>query len=255
MPEIGARAAPEADGPPSRRDLHAARPGRSSVPPDTWRGEALMRDVWRIGMSNALIAGAGRSRPGRCRCPPAMSPTGCTGLPGCRTWPRRALRDRHVRARHHVDTWIRDAMAAFNGFAWRDGPDGRTRLWHWLRCSGQTLFERRPRARAARPAWPALLRQLRYLSERLRPDAAVDPRSALDGGSWLHGRRGFVFRTDLAWRSPARRIAGPAGRRSARRRSCRMAAMSAAAPSRRLLTCAAATCCSRWRKCCTRAGH
>ncbi|MEZ6013388.1 MAG: heparinase, partial [Hyphomonas sp.] len=105
------------------------------VPPDMLRGEALMRDVWRIGMSRMTLE------------------------PGQDPWsvplPSKHVADRlhrfawlpdlfaqgeqgAVRARAHVDAWIAQ-NGRFNGFAWRLDPTA-ARLWHWLRC-GEDLFE------------------------------------------------------------------------------------------------------------------
>mgnify|MGYP003625746535 CR=1 FL=1 len=138
------------------------------VPPDTLRGEALMRDVWRIGMSRMTLE-------------PGQSPW---SVP----MPSKHVADRlhrfawlpdlfsqgdegAIRARHHVDTWI-EMYGGFNGFAWRTDPTA-ARLWHWLRC-GEDLFEEGPEpARQARLA--CLLHQLRYLESQ--SDAAVDPKA------------------------------------------------------------------------------
>jgi uncharacterized heparinase superfamily protein len=88
------------------------------VPPDTWRGEALMRDVWRIGMERLTLERA--------------------QAPWSVPLPSRHFADRlhrfdwlpdlisqgpagAGRAGAFVDSWI-DAFGTFNGFAWRSEP-------------------------------------------------------------------------------------------------------------------------------------
>jgi uncharacterized heparinase superfamily protein len=99
-----------------------------------------------------------------------MSPTGCTGLPGCRTFSRKAKKAL-IRARAHVDAWI-EMFGGFNGFAWRTDPTA-ARLWHWLRC-GEDLFEEGPEA-ARQARLSCLHHQLRYLESQA--DAEIAPRA------------------------------------------------------------------------------
>jgi uncharacterized heparinase superfamily protein len=149
---------------PQSFTLHLA----NIIPPDTLRGEALMRGVWRIGMTRMTLE-------------PSQSPW---SVP----MPSKHVADRlhrfawlpdlfsqgedgAARARAHVDSWI-EIHGRFNGFAWRIDPTA-ARLWHWLRC-GEDLFEEGSEpARQAR--LDCLLRQLHYLEDQA--DAAPDPKS------------------------------------------------------------------------------
>jgi len=138
------------------------------VPPDMFRGEALMRGVWRIGMSRMTLE-------------PSQDPW---SMP----LPSKHVADRlhrfawapdlfaqgeegAVRARAHVDSWI-SQLGRFNGFAWRIDPTA-ARVWNWMRC-GENLFEEgAPAARIQR--LECLIRQLRYLEDQA--GAAPDPKS------------------------------------------------------------------------------
>lgn len=140
------------------------------LPPDTRRGDALMNNIWRIGMERVVMA------PGT---PPWSAPL-----------PSRHFADRlhrfawlpdlasqgpssENRARAFVDDWITQ-YGRFDGFAWRVDA-AATRTWNWLRC-GSILFD---------PAHPGsserlgnLVRQLRFLRETV--DGTPDPR-----GRWM----------------------------------------------------------------------
>ncbi len=108
---------------------------RPVAPADELRGESLMRDVWRIGMSK-LEMKLGR--------PPWSVPL-----------PSKHFADRihrfdwladvftqgdtgADRARFLVDDWIEN-FGRFNGFAWRAGCTA-DRVWNWMLC-GPALFD------------------------------------------------------------------------------------------------------------------
>ncbi|MEH6693632.1 MAG: heparinase II/III family protein [Hyphomonas sp.] len=146
------------------------------IPADTWRGEALMRDIWRIGMERLILERAQ---------PPWSVPL-----------PSRHFADRlhrfdwlsdmasqgpsgQERAAAFVDSWIQ-SFGTFNGFAWRAEPTAN-RLWNWMRCS-QTLFgEGCPPERME-----CLVRQMRYLSEIL--DQTTNPRTRWIGSCLMVAR-------------------------------------------------------------------
>lgn len=146
------------------------------IPADTWRGEALMRDIWRIGMERLILERAQ---------PPWSVP-----LPSRHFADRlhrfdwlsdMASQDRagQERAAAFVDSWIQ-SFGAFNGFAWRAEPTAN-RLWNWMRCS-QTLFgEGCPHERME-----CLVRQMRYLSEIL--DQTTNPRTRWIGSCLMVAR-------------------------------------------------------------------
>ena len=104
------------------------------VPTDDRRGEALMQDIWRIGMERLTLA------PGQ---PPWSTPL-----------PSKHFADRlhrfswlpdlfdqgdlgAERARRFVDDWI-ESHGSFNGFSWRLAPTS-VRCWNWMLC-GAALF-------------------------------------------------------------------------------------------------------------------
>lgn len=146
------------------------------VPPDAWRGEALMRDVWRIGMERLTLE-------------PAQAPW---SVP---------LPSRHFADRLHRFDWLPDLVAqgtagirranacldswietygAFNGFAWRAEPMAN-RLWNWMRCSEHVFSGDSPPARME-----CLIRQLRFLCESL--DQATDPKTRWIGSCVMVAR-------------------------------------------------------------------
>ncbi|MEQ3747624.1 MAG: heparinase II/III family protein [Henriciella sp.] len=108
---------------------------RQIVPPDTLRGETLMRGIWRIGTDRVTIEDG-------------VAPWGV------------AMPSRHYANRLHrfdwladlftqgeagidrahliVDDWIEN-FGRFDGFSWRTGCAG-DRVWNWMRC-GAALFE------------------------------------------------------------------------------------------------------------------
>ena len=138
------------------------------APPDTDRGDALMRGIWRTGMFRMTLE-------------PSQDPWSIA-------LPSKHVADRMhrfawlpdvmahseegaIRARALVDSWI-DQNGQFNGFAWRVDPTA-ARLWHWLRC-GEDLFEEGPES-ARQERLDCLSRQLRYLDDQV--DATVDPKA------------------------------------------------------------------------------
>ncbi|MEH6487372.1 heparinase II/III family protein [Hyphomonas oceanitis] len=146
------------------------------IPADTWRGEALMRDTWRIGMERLILERAQ---------PPWSAPL-----------PSRHFADRlhrfdwlsdlvsqgtvgQERAAGFVDSWIQ-SFGTFNGFAWRAEPTAH-RLWNWMRCSEVLFTEDCPPERME-----CLMRQLRYLSEIL--DQTTNPRTRWMGSCLMVAR-------------------------------------------------------------------
>ncbi len=149
---------------------------RNLLPPDAQRGEALISDVWRIGMSREQLA------------------------PGETPW-RLSLPSRHFsdriqrfdwlpdllahgeagadRARVLVDDWI-EVFGKFDGFAWRAGPTA-DRVWNWMRA-GPALFdsgEEEPR----QIRMESFARQTRHLEAVV--DAATDPAARWRGACAL----------------------------------------------------------------------
>ncbi|WP_300377723.1 heparinase II/III family protein [Henriciella sp.] len=132
------------------------------APADELRGESLMRDIWRIGMSKMELA-AGHS-------------------PWSKPLPSRHYADRlhrfdwlgdlftqgpagADRARFLVDDWI-DNYGRFNGFAWRAGC-AADRIWNWMLC-GPGLFEHGDNG-AVTQRLEVLARQIRHV-ETLQDD-------------------------------------------------------------------------------------
>ena len=146
------------------------------VPPDTWRGEALMRDVWRIGMERLTLERAQ---------PPWSVPL-----------PSRHFADRlhrfdwlpdlvsqgpagAGRAGAFIDSWI-DTFGTFNGFAWRAEPTAN-RIWNWMRCASAVFT-----ADARPQRMECLVRQLRFLSDAL--DQTTDPKTRWMGSCVMVAR-------------------------------------------------------------------
>ncbi|KCZ91692.1 heparinase II/III family protein [Hyphomonas johnsonii] len=149
------------------------------IPPDTWRGEALMRDTWRIGMERLTL------------------PKGAA--PWTAALPSRHYADRlhrfdwlpdlisqgeagEQRAVEFVDSWI-EAFGAFDGFAWRAEPTAY-RLWNWMRCSDVLFPNGGGSERDAR--MENLVRQLRYLADAL--EHTSDPKTRWMGSCVLVAR-------------------------------------------------------------------
>lgn len=138
------------------------------LPPDDRRGEALLRDIWRIGQQRIVLQ-------------PGQSPWSVE------------MPSRHFADRVHRFGWAYDLLAQgeagkarlialtddwvskfgkFHGFAWRLEPT-TSRCWNWLRCGPDLLEAGDDAARTAR--LESLSRQLRYIQETL--GAANDPKS------------------------------------------------------------------------------
>lgn len=138
------------------------------LPPDDRRGEALLRDVWRIGQQRILLQ-------------PDQSPWSIE------------MPSRHFADRVHRFGWAADLLAQgdagaarlvaltddwtqkfgkFHGFAWRLEPT-TSRCWNWLRCGPALLDAGEDDDRTAR--LESLSRQLRYIQETVA--AAKDPKS------------------------------------------------------------------------------
>ena len=133
---------------------------KSPLPADELRGEALMRDVWRIGQARRVFddgaAPWGEAAPSRHF---ADRVHRFDWLPDLFTQGEAGA----DRARYLVDDWI-DVYGKFNGFTWRIGPTA-DRVWNWLRC-GAALFEKgEDDARKAR--LESLMRQIRHLEESI----------------------------------------------------------------------------------------
>ena len=134
------------------------------APPDTMRGESLMKDIWRIG-ADKIEMNEGL--------PPWTAPL-----------PSRHFADRvhrfdwladvfaqgeegAERACYLVDDWIAN-FGRFNGFAWRVGCTA-DRLWNWMVCGGK-LFTLGEQAEIDQRL-ESLARQLRHV-ETLQNDCA-----------------------------------------------------------------------------------
>ena len=138
------------------------------VPPDELRGEALMRGVWRIGMTRMTL------EPGQDPWSVALPSKHVADRLHRFAWlPDLFARGEEgaIRARAHVDAWIAQ-NGRFNGFAWRVDPTA-ARLWHWLRC-GEDLFEEGAEA-ARHERLDCLVRQLRYIEDQA--DTTADPKA------------------------------------------------------------------------------
>ncbi len=141
---------------------------KNLLPPDDRRGEALLRDVWRIGQQRIVLQ-------------PGQSPWSVE------------MPSRHFADRVHRFGWACDLLAQgeagkarlialtddwvskfgkFHGFAWRLEPT-TSRCWNWLRCGSDLLEAGNDAVRTAR--LESLSRQLRYIQETL--GAANDPKS------------------------------------------------------------------------------
>ena len=149
---------------PTAYSLHL----KNLLPPDDRRGEALLRDVWRIGQQRIVLQ-------------PGQSPWSVE------------MPSRHFADRVHRFGWAYDLLAQgeagkarlialtddwvskfgkFHGFAWRLEPT-TSRCWNWLRCGPDLLEAGDDAVRTAR--LESLSRQLRYIQETL--GAANDPKS------------------------------------------------------------------------------
>ena len=130
------------------------------LPPDTMRGDVLMRDIWRIGQDRFECA-AGQA-------------------PWAIDMPSRHFADRihrfdwlpdlytqgeagAERARALVDDWIEN-FGRFHGFAWRTDV-AADRVWNWMRC-GDGLFGVGDEAAIA-ARMDALARQARHVTAML----------------------------------------------------------------------------------------
>jgi uncharacterized heparinase superfamily protein len=157
---------------PTAYSLHL----KNLLPPDDRRGEALLRDVWRIGQQRIALQ-------------PGQSPWSVE------------MPSRHFADRVHRFGWADDLLAQgdagkarlialtddwvskfgkFHGFAWRLEPT-TSRCWNWLRCGPDLLEAGDEAARTAR--LESLSRQLRYVQETL--GAANDPKSRWLGAAVL----------------------------------------------------------------------
>jgi uncharacterized heparinase superfamily protein len=157
---------------PTAYSLHL----KNLLPPDDRRGEALLRDVWRIGQQRIALQ-------------PGQSPWSVE------------MPSRHFADRVHRFGWAYDLLAQgdagkarlialtddwvskfgkFHGFAWRLEPT-TSRCWNWLRCGPDLLEAGDEAARTAR--LESLSRQLRYVQETL--GAANDPKSRWLGAAVL----------------------------------------------------------------------
>lgn len=136
---------------------------KTFVPADPLRGEALMKDVWRIGNGKRVL------KPG--------------GIPWDVPAPSRHFADRLHRfdwlldllaqgdeglnrAELLIDDWI-EQFGKFNGFAWRLGPTA-DRVWHWLLC-GRALLNDTPEGKVR---LECTARQIRHLKSSL--EGSVD---------------------------------------------------------------------------------
>lgn len=149
---------------------------RTRIPPDRQRAEALLSDVWRIGMEREQLA-PGES-PWRLQLPslhfadriqrfgwlPDLIARGPVGVD---------------RAHALVDDWI-DVFGKFDGFAWRAGPTA-DRVWNWM-LAGAHLFDAGETA-VREKRLEAFARQIRHLEETV--DASCDPAARWKGACAL----------------------------------------------------------------------
>ena len=130
------------------------------LPPDLLRGDALIRDIWRIGMERLILS--------PCEAPwvaPAPSRHFADRLHRFAWAPDLMAHGAEgaERMRTFVDSWI-ESYGEFDAFAWRTDPLA-ARLWHWLRC-GPGLFDHGPEA-LQRIRSESFLRQVRFLEATL----------------------------------------------------------------------------------------
>ena len=146
------------------------------VPANPLRGEALMKNVWRIGMERLTLD-------------PGQSPWSAN------------LPSKHFADRLHHFDWLPDLMAQgpegaqqavklvnawldihgeFNGFSWRLEPT-TVRCWNWLRCSQHMSDTQAPED--TRVWIESLVRQIRYVADSI--DGSVDPVSRWHGAILL----------------------------------------------------------------------
>ena len=146
------------------------------APADDRRGEALMRDVWRIGMERMALPHG--QEPWAAPLPSkhfADRLHRFSWLPDLYTQGEAGA----ARAEMLVDTWIA-SHGSFNGFSWRLGPTS-VRVWNWMLC-GPELFESGTQE-TRRQRLECLVRQLRYLADQI--DAATDPKARWNGATAL----------------------------------------------------------------------
>lgn len=152
--------------PPSELYFHLP----NLLPADPRRGEALMNDIWRIGMERVVM--------------PAGAPPWTDALPSKHfadrlhrfAWLSDMASQQaasEARARAFVDDWI-SQFGRFDGFAWRVDVTA-TRVWNWLRC-GEILFD--PKHEGSAERLENLVRQVKYLRETV--DGVSDAR-----GRWM----------------------------------------------------------------------
>lgn len=149
---------------------------KNFYPPDDRRGEALMQDIWRIGMERVILEGGEApwladlpskhfsDRLHRFAWLPDLFAQGPLGA---------------ERARYFVDSWI-ETYGKFNGFAWRASPTA-ARLWAWMRCGGLLFDAGDEAARSGR--MESLNRQLRHLE--LLVDQTSEPKARWQGACVL----------------------------------------------------------------------
>lgn len=138
---------------------------RPSLPPDTLRGDALRRGIWRFGLERYElgpddlpwdVSGATLHYLDRIHRFNWMVHLAAQGPEGA------------SRAAWLVDAWI-DEFGRFDGFAWRPGPTA-DRVWNWMQCAW-LLFDGTQEA-AEKLRQQALRRQIAQLESMA--DASSD---------------------------------------------------------------------------------
>ncbi len=175
---------------PSGFGLHLRR----VAPVDRLRGEALIRDVWRIG--NIRIERQSGASPWDAPAPTRHYADRLNRF----DWLGDLFSQGEAgadRARFLVDDWI-ERFGKFNGFAWRFGPTV-DRVWNWLLCGADLFDVGEDAARQAR--LETLGRQLRHIEASFdaTPDIAAQWRGAcvlIAADICLFGGRRLVDATD-----------------------------------------------------------
>ncbi|MBI1400132.1 heparinase II/III family protein [Hyphomonas sp.] len=148
---------------PTAYSLHL----KNLLPPDDRRGEALLRDIWRIGQQRIVL------QPGQSPWSVEMPSRHFADRVHRFGWACDLAQGEAGKARliALTDDWV-SKFGKFHGFAWRLEPT-TSRCWNWLRCGPDLLEAGDDDVRTAR--LESLSRQLRYIQETL--GAANDPKS------------------------------------------------------------------------------
>ena len=142
---------------------------RPLAPPDSLRGEALERGIWRRGLERFELGDEGRPWNiegaslhflDRVHRFDWLSDLVACGPQACE------------KARQLSDAWIAE-FGRFDGFAWRAGPTA-DRVWNWMSC-GEVLFGE-DQGRAGRERFEVLLAQVEHAQSLADSVADVEAR-------------------------------------------------------------------------------